>query len=83
MTVRNFLEKFSLRYDLCRPANGQGMTLYSKLPGRFARLIRDFKQITSQKAALNGLMQDFEESLRDFKDIANPPEDQAMSCGSV
>ena len=72
LIVRGFLEKFSLRYDLRRPANGRGMTLHPTLPGMFARLIRDLKQITSQEAALNGLMQDFEDSLRDFKAEQTP-----------
>jgi hypothetical protein len=72
VTVRDFLEKFSLRYDLRRPANGREMTLHPTLPGMFARLIRDLKQITSQQAALNGLMQDFEESLRDLKAEQSP-----------
>jgi len=70
--VREFLEKFSLRYDLRRPANGRGMTLHPTLPGMFARLIRDLKQITAQEAALNALMQDFEDSLRDLKAEQTP-----------
>lgn len=70
--VEAFLEKFSLRYDLRRPANGRGMSLHPTLPGMFARLIRDLKEITSQEAALAALMRDFEESVRDLKAEQSP-----------
>ena len=36
-------------------------SLHPTLPGVFARLMRDLRQITSQDAALSALMHDFEE----------------------
>ncbi len=57
-----FTEKFSLRYDLRRPC-----TLCPTLPGVFASLISDLRTIVSQDAHLDGLMKDFEESLRDLR----------------
>ncbi|WP_372921710.1 hypothetical protein [Roseovarius sp.] len=65
--VEGFLEKYSLRYDLRRP-----FSLHPTLPGIFARLIRDLKQITSQDAALSALMRDFEENVRDLKAEQSP-----------
>jgi hypothetical protein len=67
LIVESFLEKFSLRYDLRRP-----FSLHPTLPGMFARLIRDLKQVTSQDAALSALMQDFEENVRDLKAEQSP-----------
>lgn len=67
LIVENFLEKFSLRYDLRRP-----FSLHPTLPGMFARLIRDLKQVTSQDAALSALMHDFEEAVRDLKADQTP-----------
>lgn len=57
-----FIEKFSLRYDLRRPC-----TLCPTLTGMFASLMCDLQMITSQDAHLDGLMKDFEESLRDLR----------------
>lgn len=57
-----FIEKYSLRYDLRRPC-----TLCPTLPGVFASLMRDLRTITSQDAHLDGLMKDFEESIRDLR----------------
>lgn len=70
--VSGFLEKFSLRYDLRRPANGSGMSLHPTLPGMFSRLIRDLKDVTSQEANLSNLMQDFEDCVRDLKAEQSP-----------
>ncbi|MDP2581334.1 hypothetical protein Q8W37_15455 [Shimia thalassica] len=70
--IEAFLEKYSLRYDLRRPAGGGGMTLHPTLPGMFARLIRDLKEVTSQDAALSALMRDFEDSVRDLKADQSP-----------
>ena len=70
--VEAFLEKFSLRYDLRRPGNGRGMSLHPTLPGMFARLIRDLKEVTSEEAPLAELMRDFEESVRDLKVEQSP-----------
>lgn len=67
LIVEGFLEKFSLRYDLRRP-----FSLHPTLPGMFARLIRDLKQVTSQDAALSELMQVFEENVRDLKAEQSP-----------
>lgn len=60
--VADFLEKFSLRYDLRRPC---GLT--PTLPGVFARLIRDLKEATSRDANLHPLMVEFEDAIRDLR----------------
>lgn len=65
--VEDFLEKFSLRYDLRRPC---GLT--PTLPGVFARLMRELKAVAMQDASLNALMLDFEEALRDIGMGATP-----------
>tara|TARA_R110002012_G_scaffold304340_5_gene507791 strand:+ start:787 stop:1647 length:861 start_codon:yes stop_codon:yes gene_type:complete len=65
--IRDFLDKYSLRYDLRRP-----FSLHPTLPGMFARLIRDLKVVTSQDAHLTGLMRDFEECVRDLKVEQSP-----------
>ena len=65
--VEDFLEKYSLRYDLRRD-----FSLHPTLPGVFARLIRDLKEATSQDANLSELMRDFEESIRDLKAEQTP-----------
>jgi hypothetical protein len=57
-----FIDKFSLRYDLRRPC-----TLCPTLPGVFASLIRDLRGLTSRDAHLDGLMKDFENSIRDLR----------------
>lgn len=67
LIVEGFLEKFSLRYDLRRP-----FSLHPTLPGIFARLIRELKQVTSQDAALSALMRDFEDNIRDLKAEQSP-----------
>lgn len=67
LLIRDFLDKYSLRYDLRRP-----FSLHPTLPGVFARLMRDLRQVTSQDAALNGLMQDFEECVRQLKGNHTP-----------
>ncbi len=60
--LTTFIEKFSLRYDLRRPC-----LLCPTLPGVFTGLVRDLKAATRQDAHLNGLMQDFENSVRDLR----------------
>lgn len=67
LLIRDFLDKYSLRYDLRRP-----FSLHPTLPGVFARLMRDLRHVTSQDAALNGLMQDFEECVRQLKGHHTP-----------
>lgn len=60
--LSGFIDKFNLRYDLRRPC-----TLCPTLSGMFASLVRDLRAITSQDAHLDGLMKDFEESVRDLR----------------
>jgi hypothetical protein len=61
-SFNDFLEKYSLRYDLRRP-----FSLHPTLPGIFANLMRDIRNLTQHDAALAGLMHDFEEAFRDLK----------------
>lgn len=60
--VEGFLVKFSLRYDLRRP-----FTLHPTLPGVFARMMSQLKDITRTDAHLHSLMGDFEDALRDLR----------------
>ncbi len=60
--ISDFVEKYSLRYDMRRP-----FTLHPTLPGVFARMIKNLKTVTAQDPNLHGLMQDFEEALRDLR----------------
>lgn len=60
--VAQFVEKFSLRYDLRRP-----FTMHPTLTGIFAGLVRELKGITNANAQLHQLMGDFEESFRDLR----------------
>ena len=62
LLVAQFIEKFSLRYDLRRP-----FTLHPTLTGIFAGLVRELKVMTKGDAQLHQLMGDFEESIRDLK----------------
>lgn len=62
LLVQEFLEKYSLRYDLRRP-----FSLHPTLPGIFSRLIRELKSAASQDADLSPLMHDFEEAVRDLR----------------
>lgn len=59
--VEEFLEKYSLRYDLRRP-----FQLNPTLPGLFARLINDLKSVASSDPALQVLLQDYEEAFHDL-----------------
>ncbi|MCZ8280576.1 MAG: hypothetical protein O9313_19795 [Acetobacteraceae bacterium] len=65
--VEQFIEKYSLRYDLRRP-----FSLHPTLSGVFARLIRELRHLTSQDAALAAIMHDFEETLRDLRSDRSP-----------
>jgi hypothetical protein len=58
-----FIEKFSLRYDLRRPC-----LICPTLPGVFSSLVRDLKEATRRDPHLSGLMQDFENAIRDLRD---------------
>jgi hypothetical protein len=60
--LAEFIDKFSLRYDLRRPC-----MLCPTLPGVFASLVRDLRAMTSQDAHLDSLMKDFEDALRDLR----------------
>lgn len=57
-----FINKYSLRYDLRRPCS-----LCPTLQGVFTNLMRDIKTATSRDAHLDGLMKDFENSIRDLR----------------
>jgi hypothetical protein len=60
--LEQFIEKFSLRYDLRRPC-----ILCPTLPGVFASLVRDLRVLASQDAHLDSLMKDFENAVRDLR----------------
>jgi hypothetical protein len=60
--LTEFIDKFSLRYDLRRPC-----TLCPTLPGVFASLIRDLRVLAGQDAHLDTLMKDFENAVRDLR----------------
>lgn len=67
LLIRDFLDKYSLRYDIRRP-----FSLHPTLPGVFARLMRDLRQVTAQDAGLAGMMRDFEDCVRDLKGNQTP-----------
>ena len=60
--LTSFIDKYSLRYDLRRPCQ-----LCPTLPGVFASLVREIRLLANQDAHLNGLMNDFEASVRDLR----------------
>jgi len=60
--LRQFLLKYSLRYDLRSPCQ-----LCPNLPGMFASLFQDLQNFTASDNHLNNLMTEFEESLRDLR----------------
>jgi len=60
--LNGFIEKYSLRYDVRRPC-----TLCPTLPGLFASLVRDLRELTTKDAHLNALMKDFENAIRDLR----------------
>lgn len=60
--LADFIDKFSLRYDLRRPC-----TLCPTVPGLFASLVRDLRVLTSQDAHLDVLMKEFENAVRDLR----------------
>lgn len=57
-----FINKFSLRYDLRRPC-----ILCPTLPGIFASLVSDLRAQTRQDAHLDTLMKEFENAVRDLR----------------
>ena len=60
--LAGFIDKFSLRYDLRRPC-----TLCPTLPGMFASLVRDLRELTGQDMHLDALMKEFESAVRDLR----------------
>lgn len=60
--LTEFIDKFSLRYDLRRPC-----TLCPTLPGVFSSLVRDLRVLAGQDAHLDGLMKDYENAVRDLR----------------
>ncbi len=60
--LSGFINKYSLRYDLRRPC-----TICPTLPGVFASLVRDLRDVTSRDAHLDSLMKDFENAIRDLR----------------
>ncbi len=60
--VEQFLEKYSLRYDLRRP-----FSLQPTITGIFAGLIRSLRDVTRQDAHLHQMMVEFEEAIRDLR----------------
>ena len=60
--LTEFIDKFSLRYDLRRPC-----TFCPTLPGVFASLVRDLRALASQDAHLDAPMKDFENAVRDLR----------------
>ena len=60
--LSNFIDKFSLRYDLRRPC-----VLCPTLPGLFASLVRDLHALASQDLHLNQLMKEYEDAVRDLR----------------
>lgn len=60
--LSDFIDKFSLRYDLRRPC-----ILCPTLPGVFSSLVRDLRTVTKQDPHLDALMKDFEDAVRDLR----------------
>lgn len=60
--LSDFIERFSLRYDLRRSC-----TLCPTLPGVFASLIRELREVTERDAHLDALRKDFEDAVRDLR----------------
>ncbi len=60
--LAEFIEKFSLRYDLRRPC-----IICPTLPGVFASLMRDLRALTAVDPHLDALMKDFENAVRDLR----------------
>jgi hypothetical protein len=60
--LNEFIERFSIRYDLRRPCS-----LCPTLPGLFASLVLDLRNVTSGDAHLNALRRDYENAVRDLR----------------
>lgn len=73
LLIEQFIEKFSLRYDLRRP-----FSLHPTLPGVFARLIRELRLAVAHDPALLALLRDFDEAIRDLK--GDPSSGKIKTC---
>ena len=62
LLLGDFLNRFSLRYELRRPCH-----LCPTLPGMFAKLMTELKALASADAHINVLLQDFESAIRDLQ----------------
>jgi len=62
LLLSSFMEKFSLRYDLRRP-----FALCPTLPGVFAALVRELREVALKDADLHPLMLEFEDAIRDLR----------------
>lgn len=71
--VEQFLNKYSLRYDLRRP-----FTLQPTMTGIFSGLVRELREITRQDAHLHTLMIDFEDAVRDLR--AGATQNRIKTC---
>ena len=66
--VTSFIEKYSLRYELRHP-----FSLHPTLPGVFAKLVQELRQVADQDAALSTAMHDFDEAVRDLRNGQTVP----------
>lgn len=71
--LSDFIDKFSLRYDLRRPCS-----LCPTLPGIFTSLIRGLRNSVQGDAHLSSLMSDFEDAVRDIR--ADRSERRIKTC---
>lgn len=71
--VTRFIEKFSLRY-----AVGIPFVLSPTLPGLFSALIRDLRSLSMGNTHLEGIIEDFDASVRDLR--ADRSEGRIKTC---
>ena len=62
LLLTDFIDKFSLRYDLRRPC-----VLCPTVPGLFASLVRDLQALASQDQDLDRSMKEYEDAVRDLR----------------
>lgn len=67
LLIRDFLDKYSLRYDLRRP-----FSLHPTLPGVFARLINELRAQAKEDADIGTSLRYFEDAFRDIKNDPSP-----------
>jgi tetratricopeptide (TPR) repeat protein len=65
--VESFLKKYSLRYDLRRP-----FSLHPNLPGIFASLVREMRELCQSDPDLENSLLEYDEALRDLRLGATP-----------